>query len=723
MGESPLDQYSGKDDPKRLGELLGEAAAELTADSKLRDIRAPGSPANPMEPSSAAFAEESAKAGAHTASLVIAGYRVVREIARGGQAVVYAVVQLSTGRQVALKILSGGAFVGPSVRSRFEREVQILASLHHPNIVQIIDRGYTPDGSLFLAMELISGKPLDKFLEHYYATHPDGPPPEDPSELLKLFLRIAEAVNAAHVRGVIHRDLKPSNILVDERGEPHVLDFGLARPALPVSADGEGLPVTMIGTFLGSLPWASPEQAEGEGDNLDVRTDVYSLGVILYQMLTGRFPYAVAGTMRDVLNNIISAAPTPPSKIIAALPAQKRSTGKPRLASSIHRAVESIVMKALAKSRDDRYQSAGDLARDVRNYLSGRPTAGAGAPAPQRLKTTALAAGLAACTLVAFATWYVTHKADALSPAAHVPAALPAALPARERIGGGHKPSRIGDTWTNGVGMTFAYIPPGTFMMGSPADEAGRDDNETLHKVTLTKGFLMGTTHVTKHQFETFVLDSAYQTDAEIYRAALAFDGKGFSRLAGASWRNPGYVQGDDHPAGEISWNDAKAFCYWLGAKERRHYRLPTEAEWEYATRAGTQTAYPWGNTPDGGNGWANCCDQTAKDTFPDSTAFNWTDGYVFTSPVGKFKPNAFGLYDMIGNEVEWCNDWYGKYPDGDATDPQGPVAENTVDTYRVFRGGSFRDDPRHCRCACRNGRPQANYISDRGFRVVVDIE
>jgi formylglycine-generating enzyme required for sulfatase activity len=291
------------------------------------------------------------------------------------------------------------------------------------------------------------------------------------------------------------------------------------------------------------------------------------------------------------------------------------------------------------------------------------------------------------------------------------------APPPDAKASGNSKPSKIGDSWANSLGMTFAYIPAGTFVMGSPADEAGHGNDETQHKVTLTKSLLMGTTHVTKGQFAAFVRDSGHQTDAEKERWATAFDGKRFSKVNGASWRNPGFDQGDDHPVVCVSWNDATAFCDWLSRKEGKHYRLPTEAEWEHAARAGTQTAYPWGNNPDDGNGWGNCADQSLRPKFPDWSVFNWDDGYMFTSPVGRFRPNAWGLYEMIGNACEWCGDWYANYPVGDATDPHGP--DNG--TLRVLRGASWLSHPIYGRCAGRYSNAPVDRYDIIGFRVVLD--
>lgn len=277
------------------------------------------------------------------------GYDIVREIHRGGQGVVYQAVQLSTRRHVAIKVMHSGPFMGSSGRARFEREVQVLGQLDHPNIVGIHDSGVTTDGSCFYVMDYISGKPLDKLLA-------EGQLPI--RESLKLFAKICDAVNAAHLKGVIHRDLKPANIRIDKHGEPIVVDFGLAKLAIPdLDDEGSGKLMSMTGQFIGSLPWASPEQAEGSPSNIDVRTDVYSLGVILYQLLTNRFPYEVLGNMRDVLDNIVRAEPARPSTI----------------RRKINDEVETIVLKSLSKQRERRYQSAGELGRDVHRFLEGQP--------------------------------------------------------------------------------------------------------------------------------------------------------------------------------------------------------------------------------------------------------------------------------------------------------------------------------------------------------------
>ena len=276
-----------------------------------------------------------------------AGYDVLRELHRGGQGVVYQAIQKSTHRKVAIKVMREGPFASRAERARFDREIYILGQLNHPNIVAIHDSGEVA-GCHYFVMDYVRGQPLDVWMAG--AAH-------SIEETLALFAKICNAVNAAHLRGITHRDLKPGNIRIEENSEPHVLDFGLAKVALADDSAGGATAMTMTGQFVGSLPWASPEQAEGVPGKIDIRTDVYSLGVILYQMLTGRFPYEVIGAMHDVLDRILHAEPNRPSAI------------RPQ----INDEVETIVLKCLAKERERRYQSAGELARDIGHYLADDP--------------------------------------------------------------------------------------------------------------------------------------------------------------------------------------------------------------------------------------------------------------------------------------------------------------------------------------------------------------
>lgn len=290
----------------------------------------------------------------------IRGYRDFAAVGRGGQGVVFSAVQHSTGRRVAVKVLLDGAFASAQARRRFEREIELVAALEHPGIVRVFDSGTTEDGRLYCVMEFINGQSLDAWMR----AHPAGAGRERRAwrrERVEMAAAIADAVHSAHQRGIIHRDLKPGNVLVDGEGRPHVLDFGLGK-TFAEGGDGAGSldahrGISMTGQFMGSVPWASPEQAAGQLSAVDVRSDVYALGVIAYQLLAGTLPYDVTGPLADSLNNIAHAVPRP----LRALD------------SNVERDVETVVQKALSKDPARRYQSAGDLAADLRRAASGEP--------------------------------------------------------------------------------------------------------------------------------------------------------------------------------------------------------------------------------------------------------------------------------------------------------------------------------------------------------------
>ncbi|MCY2953677.1 MAG: formylglycine-generating enzyme family protein [Planctomycetota bacterium] len=233
----------------------------------------------------------------------------------------------------------------------------------------------------------------------------------------------------------------------------------------------------------------------------------------------------------------------------------------------------------------------------------------------------------------------------------------------------------------NGVSMKWVQIPAGKFLMGSPETEKDRrvlrvpyNNDEVQLDVTISKPFYMGVTEVTQKQY-----------------AAVMGD-------------NPSNFKGDDLPVENVSWNDAVKFCATLSQKEGagKHYRLPTEAEWEYACRAGTKTRFGFGN----------------NDGDLDDYAWYRSNSGSKTHPVGGKKANAWGLYDMHGNVWEWCADWYGDYPGGDATDPSGPA----TGTSRVLRGGSWYCFPVYCRAAFRHRySPDLQFIDLIGFRVALD--
>lgn len=243
----------------------------------------------------------------------------------------------------------------------------------------------------------------------------------------------------------------------------------------------------------------------------------------------------------------------------------------------------------------------------------------------------------------------------------------------------------------NGIEFAFRWCPPGKFTMGSPNSEKERSTEELQHSVLLTKGFWMMETEVTVGMFKAFVDDTGYESKGNM---PIGWIGKRWSPDVNFSWRNPGFSQDDNHPVSCVSWHDAAAFCEWLSRKSGQKIHLPTEAQWEYACRAGSTGPYA-GNL--------------------NEMAWYLDNSGMKTHPVGMKKPNAWGLYDMHGNLWEWCQDWHGSYPTGNVTDPVGPSSG----VNRILRGGNWSGVAGRSRSAIRFAFEPEKRQGFLGFRVV----
>ncbi len=297
------------------------------------------------------------------------------------------------------------------------------------------------------------------------------------------------------------------------------------------------------------------------------------------------------------------------------------------------------------------------------------------------------------------------------------------------------KPAEI----TNRIGLALVLVPAGEFLMGGQetaselvqAFAAYRRkaeyfaDEYPQHRVRITRPFYLGKYEVTVGQFTRFVQDSGYRTEAETdgqggwgFNAELH---KCEGRRPQFNWRTPGFPQTDQHPVLDVTWNDALAFCRWLSQTEGHTYRLPTEAEWEYACRAGTKTRYNFGNNPDDLFQQANTLEARGRTEFPHVQDVMPAAGekLTFTMPVGRFAPNAFGLHDMHGNVWEWCADWHADdyYARSPVDDPAGPDSGDV----RVRRGGGWNSFPLWARASFRNWNTEKSRCVNLGFRVACD--
>jgi formylglycine-generating enzyme required for sulfatase activity len=269
----------------------------------------------------------------------------------------------------------------------------------------------------------------------------------------------------------------------------------------------------------------------------------------------------------------------------------------------------------------------------------------------------------------------------------------------------------------------MVLVPPGKFLMGTAEEEKGPRDQRPQHRVRITRPLRLAVHEVTVGQFRSFVDATGYQTEAEVEIAKgtkQTASKKKRARAPRKTWQNVRSEQTDDHPVVLVSWNDAIQFCTWLSEKEGRKYRLPTEAEWEYAARAGTQKRFldsddAYGSLPIG-----NLADASLKESVPrHKRAATQSDGYAFTAPVGKFRPNQFGLCDVLGNAAELCADWYdlSYYAQSPESDPPGPAHGER----HVARGGSWLQLP--LSVADRWPVPLIARNDWMGFRVACDVE
>jgi serine/threonine protein kinase len=644
-------------------------------------------------------------------------YTLLRLLGKGGMGSVYLAHDSELDRRVAIKFpeFDGRPDVATAAIERFRREARAMATIQHSNICPIFDVGQH-EGRHFLTMGYVDGQSLSEAVGTLSQV-----------EIVRLIMMTAHALHAAHLAGVVHRDLKPSNVMLHKHGEPIVTDFGLASRA-SVSECG----LTQSGLIIGSPAYMAPEQVEAEHDKVGPRTDVYALGVIFYQLLTGRRPFE--GTGLSVLGKIAAGIrPESPSQIAAVPPA-----------------LEAICLKAMAHQIEHRFASAEELADSLAQWLKTADIEAVQARR-SRWKAVSMAGGIAVLALSSLLMAIAnrpdsTEKLPGFQETDEVPASGTVTASDNDHPRLTHAPEMVPDDvvpalliapfdeqqaragqqewadhlglpveYTNSIGMTFRLIPPGEYLMGntSAGIEAALKafpqtnvratiESEGPQRKVLTKAIYLGVTEVTQSQYEQVM-----GTNPSCFSAT----GRGKDAVVN--------LETDDYPVESVSRFNATDFCLKLNqhellrsfasrsdetavSVEETGYRLPTEAEWEFACRAGTDTAF----------------------SFDESVAqfadYGWFLGNAdgATHPVRGKEANPWGLYDTYGNAWEWCLNRPDEYPSDPAAD-----ARDLLSGEGVLRGGSWKDPAAYCRSVCRTSLLPDAPFSNCGFRVALTAD
>ena len=615
---------------------------------------------------------------------ILAGrYHVLRKLGGGGMGDVYLAEDAQLDNKLfAIKMLPSVLASDKRAYRQLKEEALMAMKLTHPNIVTL--RAFEENGgNPFLVMDYVDGETLGDLLADKGKL--------SAGETAVLLKPVAAALDYAHSQKVVHRDIKPGNVLVRKDGVPFVLDFGIAREIHETMTRVTGR------SSGGTLLYMSPEQLNGASPK--PAQDVYSFAAMAYECMKGDPPF-VRGNIEHQIEN------KPPEPLPGGTP------------------IAAGVMAGLAKKPEDRpancmavIEGNGFSREERAEHVDGVLGTGNGGQEERKDSGVLVAASaLVICPVCGkknhpedtfkcrecgrdnlclkhqdektflCADCIVARRAEANRKAE---AERLAQEKAESTAGTGTVKTLI---LPGGAKMDMIYVAPGSFMMGGPESEKGRYKDETLHRVTLTKGFWLGRYPVTQLQWK-----SVMGTNPSYFQPS--FLSKIFLTDTGVYERRP---------VENVSWNDCQEFIRKVNMLARSRFggeaRLPTEAEWEYACRAGSVGAFAGTGDLDS-MGWYGFC--------------GMGNSSPKTHPVGQKSPNAWGFYDMHGNVWEWCNDRYGAYSGYSVTDPAGAVSGDL----RVLRGGSWFNRARYCRSASRGGNSPSYRCRSIGFRLACSAE
>ena len=634
-------------------------------------------------------APPSQSAAAKLGDTVLRRYRLIELLGQGGMSRVFKAIDSrdpTPDVYVAVKVLSR-PFGEPEAFATFAEEVGTLHRLAHPNIVRML--GCDRDGpTAYLLMEYLDGASLYARL-HGGATPPGQAPGIDAATAPRIVAAIAGALDYAHRRQVVHGDLKPGNVIITARGEVKVIDFGVASWIARPKTAGERREAAQRQAGMGVTPrYASPQLMARQKP--EVTDDVYALACMAYELLTGIHPF-------------------------------NDGNGAPPLRNGLNATQHTALVHALQLERSQRTPT---IAQFLAEFDA----------TPRRSAWKSPLPWLAAVVLLALGGWLYQRFGPG-SPATPTHAAAPLAAEHAARGAPTNpnppEPARSGTAPGPGGGTVFrdcptcpplTVLPAGHFEQGAVHQGATHSTDAPPHAVSIAYPFALASHPVTVAEFRDFIAATGRDM-----RACDVYDGQ-WHRQASASWQAPGFAQTDTHPVTCISWDDASAYAHWLSSKTGHVYRLPSASEWEYAARAGSTAVHPWdvtgahalGAANDNACAYANVADQSAEKRYPGWDVFACDDGYVNTAPVGRFRANAFGLTDMLGNVYEWTQDcWHGDYlgaPSNGAARLDGACRE------RELRGGSWFSAPATVRASYRNHFKRDYRTSSVGFRVAREM-
>jgi formylglycine-generating enzyme required for sulfatase activity len=599
-------------------------------------------------------------------------FRLIEPIGEGGMSVVYKAIDLrrvearAANTHVAVKLLTMPVSDFTHSLEVLQGEAQKLQMLPHPNIVHVIDCDRHAR-TVFMTMEHLTGESLKRKMN---APDFKGMPTKN---ALPIIDAIASGLTFAHRHGIVHGDLKPANVLITDSGEIKIIDFGIARlmtrePGTTIAGD-ERPKFSAL-----TPPYASPEMLEN--GTPDPRDDIYGLACIAHELLTGRHPFGrrVANEARDSGLKLVRRRP---------------------LSSAQFKAIA----HGLEFDRARRTPSAEQFAQELRGKSG--------------IGVTTIAVAVGVVLFAALCAAYFLAPGRLLS---WMPLQRSAATHAQGEVRRFTAAPTQGEVFRDcPTCPLMKALPPGHFAQGAaPNDEDAATLDRPQHKVAIGYPFGIGVNEVTVGEFRDFAEATGYHA-----ASCATYDGA-WAQRPGFNWQNVGYTQAATHPVACVSWRDARDYAAWLSRKTGQLYRLPSESEWEYGARAGSGASQPWTDSAAACT-IANIADQSAAQHYPGWKVDPCSDGYVYTAPVGTFKPNAFGLYDMLGNVAEWVQDcWHDDYQ---GAPTNGSAWLSAGCTEHSVRGGSWFTNPARVSVSARNRFDDAYRSNSVGFRLVREIK